>query len=173
MKPTVQAPDFYMIGNDYVQAPLSSFFDTSVLSKDEAEEKALAILGYKAVPAKVEDETLPGYDKWMTWSALTAQLIETPANYQDGIYTKLANDLSGKEGEYKTDYFKNPEGFNKRRVYEDAKNQLLSVGETYGKDGENVKVTDDKEQPTYDSKQYGAADIVLPEQYVEGDESKA
>lgn len=173
MKPTVQAPDFYMIGNDYVQAPLSSFFDTSVLSEAEAKQKALAILGYKAEPDEVEDETKPGYDKWMTWSALTAQLIETPAYYQDGIYTKLANDLSGKDGAYEADYFKNPEGFNKRRVYEDANRELLNVGETYGKDGDNVDVTKDKEQPTYDSKQYGAADIVLPEQYVEGDEPKA
>lgn len=171
MKPTVQAPDFYKIGNDYAQAPLSSFFDTSVLSEAEVEKKALAMLGYKAVPAEVTDETKPGYDKWMTWSALTAQLAETPANYQDGIYTKLADALSGEEGAYSADYFKNPEGFNKRRVYEDDNSVLLNVGETYGKDGANVTVTEDKEQPAYDSKQYGAADIVLPEQYVEGDEA--
>lgn len=162
MKPTVQAPDFYKIGNDYAQAPLSSFFDTSVLSEAAVEKKALAILGYKAVPAKVEDETQPGYDKWMTWSALTAQLAETPANYQDGIYTKLAPGLTG---------FKDEAGFNKRRVFEDANVKLLHVGETYGKDGANVTVTDDKEQPAYDSNQYGAADIVLQEQYVEGDEA--
>ncbi len=169
MKPTVQAPDFYKIGNDYAQAPLSSFFDTSVLPADEIEKKALAILGYKAVPAEVTDETQAGYDKWMTWSALTAQLAETPAFYQDGIYTKLAADLAA--GEYSAAPFKNPEGFNKRRVYEDDKTVLLNVGETYGKDGENVKVTEDKEQPAYDSKQYGAADIVAEEQYVEGDEA--
>lgn len=27
MKPTVQAPEFYQVGNDYVQAPLSAFFE--------------------------------------------------------------------------------------------------------------------------------------------------
>ena len=27
MKPTVQAPEFYQVGNDYVQAPLSGFFE--------------------------------------------------------------------------------------------------------------------------------------------------
>ena len=27
MKPTVQNPDLYQVANDYVQAPLSSFFD--------------------------------------------------------------------------------------------------------------------------------------------------
>lgn len=28
MKPTSQAPEFYQVGNDYVQAPLSGFFKT-------------------------------------------------------------------------------------------------------------------------------------------------
>lgn len=28
MKPTVQAPEFYQVGNDYVQAPLDKFFKT-------------------------------------------------------------------------------------------------------------------------------------------------
>lgn len=27
MKPTVQAPEFYQVGNDYVQAPLSAFYE--------------------------------------------------------------------------------------------------------------------------------------------------
>ena len=29
MKPTVQAPEFYQIGNDYVQAPLDKFFSSA------------------------------------------------------------------------------------------------------------------------------------------------
>lgn len=29
MKPTVQAPEFYQIGNDYVQAPLNKFFSSA------------------------------------------------------------------------------------------------------------------------------------------------
>lgn len=28
MKPTVQAPEFYQVGNDYVQAPLDKFYKT-------------------------------------------------------------------------------------------------------------------------------------------------
>ena len=28
MKPTVQAPEFYQVGNDYVQAPISAFYKT-------------------------------------------------------------------------------------------------------------------------------------------------
>lgn len=156
MKPTVQAPDFYKIGNDYVQAPLSSFFDTSVWDIKSLCEAA-----------GVEES------EWSAYSGVLGTKLNEPKFYQDGIYTKLANDLSGVSGEYEADYFKNPEGFNKRRVYEDANSKLLNVGETYGKDGDNVDVTVGKEQPTYDSKQYGAADIVLPEQYVEGDEPKA
>lgn len=155
MKPTVQAPDFYKIGNDYVQAPLSSFYDVDTVWDKQSLCEAAGV-----------DES-----EWSAYSGVLGTKLGEPKFYQDGIYTKLANDLSGKEGEYKTDYFKNPEGFNKRRVYEDANNKLLKAGETYGKDSDNVKVTDGKEQPTYDSKQYGAADIVLPEQYVEGDES--
>lgn len=29
MKPTVQAPEFYQVGNDYVQAPLDKFFSSA------------------------------------------------------------------------------------------------------------------------------------------------
>ena len=29
MKPTVQAPEFYQVGNDYVQAPLNKFFSSA------------------------------------------------------------------------------------------------------------------------------------------------
>lgn len=134
MKPTVQAPDFYKIGNDYVQAPLSSFYDMTPLTLDEAIARG------------------------------NSALAGEPAFYQDGIYTRINTEvLSGG--------FKDEAGFNKRRVYEDEKTVLLNVGETFGKDGENVKVTEGKEQPAYDSKQYGAADIVAEEQYVEGDEA--
>lgn len=155
MKPTVQAPDFYMIGNDYVQAPLSSFYDVDTVWDIKSLCEAAGV-----------DES-----EWSAYSGVLGTKLNEPKFYQDGIYTKLATKLAGEGDESKTAYFKNPEGFNKRRVYEDAKNQLLNVGETYGKDGENVETTKDKEQPTYNSKQYGAADIVLPEQYVEGDES--
>ena len=68
MKPTVQNPDFYQVANDYVQAPISAFFDTGVSGE----------------------------------------------NYQDGIFTKLADALSG-DG-FSADPWKNPKGFNKRIV---------------------------------------------------------
>lgn len=155
MKPTVQAPDFYMIGNDYVQAPLSSFYDVDTVWDKQSLCEAAGV----------------DVSEWSAYSGVLGTKLNEPKFYQDGIYTKLATKLAGEGDESKTAYFKNPEGFNKRRVYEDANSKLLNVGETYGKDGENVKTTDDKEQPTYDSKQYGAADIVFPEQYVEGDDS--
>ena len=67
MKPTVQNPDLYQVANDYVQAPLSAFFDVG--------------------PASAE-------------------------NYQDGIYTKLSDDLVS--GAFSADPWKDPAGFNKR-----------------------------------------------------------
>lgn len=146
MKPTVQAPDFYTIGNDYVQAPLSNFYDVDTVWDKQSLCEAAGV-----------DES-----EWSAYSGVLGTKVGEPKFYQDGIYTKLATNLTGG--------FKDKAGFNKRRVYEDANSKLLNVGETYGKDGDNVDVTVGKEQPTYDSKQYGAADIVLPEQYVEGDE---
>ncbi len=64
MKPTVQNPDFYAVGNDYAQAPISAYFDTS--RKITAEEAAK--MGNSALEGEIYD-------------------------YQDGIYTRLAKDL--------------------------------------------------------------------------------
>lgn len=68
MKPTVQNPDFYAVGNDYAQAPISAFYDVGVSGE----------------------------------------------NYQDGIYTKLADDLVN--GAFSADPWKDPNGFNKRTI---------------------------------------------------------
>lgn len=68
MKPTVQNPDFYAVGNDYAQAPISAFYDVGA----------------------------PG------------------ENYQDGIYTKLADSLVN--GQFSADPWKDPNGFNKRTI---------------------------------------------------------
>lgn len=70
MKPTVQSPDFYAVGNDYAQGPISAFYD----------------------------------------------LGQSGENYQDGIYTRLSKDLKGKDAYGKDDPWKDPHGFNKRKV---------------------------------------------------------
>ena len=64
MKPTVQNPDFYAVGNDYAQAPISAYYDTS--RKITAEEAIK--MGNSALEGEIYD-------------------------YQDGIYTRLAKDL--------------------------------------------------------------------------------
>lgn len=68
MKPTVQNPDFYAVGNDYAQAPISAFYDVGASGE----------------------------------------------NYQDGIYTKLADSLVN--GQFSADPWKDPNGFNKRTI---------------------------------------------------------
>lgn len=104
MKPTVQTPDFHTMGNDYPQAPLSSFFDTD------------------------------------------------PNNYQDGIYTKLADSLTGG--------FADENGFNKRRVFQDNEGAALSAGELFNTPETNAK------QPATTDASYGLGDIVMPSQYI-------
>lgn len=167
MKPTVQAPDFYKIGNDYAQGPLSSFFDDSKYNATEAATKAQAILGLTEAKAAA----LTG-DAKETYDNLVADIQKDYKFYQDGIFTKLADTLSGKEGEYKADYWKNPEGFNKRRVFvgadETGADSQLPAGEIYGMDASG-KMDDDlrKLQPAVKDEQYSKADIVVPDQYEE------
>ena len=72
MKPTVQVPDFYQMGNDYAQAPLSSYYD---MEKWNAETLASAF---------------PGIDA----SALSSKIGDL-RYYQDGIFTKLSTAISG------------------------------------------------------------------------------
>lgn len=122
MKPTVQAPDFYKIGNDYVQAPLSSFYDMTPLTLDEAIARG------------------------------NSALAGEPAFYQDGIYTKLAADLA--TGEYSAAPFKNPEGFNKRRVFVDNTDANLPEGVVF-----NTKENNET-QPAVREEQYGKGDII-------------
>ena len=59
MKPTVQNPDFYQVANDYVQAPLSSFFDVGPASAENYQDgiytqlaASLASGAYSAAPWK-------------------------------------------------------------------------------------------------------------------------
>jgi hypothetical protein len=94
MKPTVQNPDFYAVGNDYAQAPISAFFDADELWTSGS---LLEAAGYEATDVSA----------WENISGNVAILIDTPKNYQDGIYTQLADTLSG---------WKDPEGFNKRTL---------------------------------------------------------
>lgn len=122
MKPTVQAPDFYKIGNDYVQAPLSSFYDMTPLTLEEAIARG--------------NSALEGEPKY----------------YQDGIYTKLAADLAA--GDYSAAPFKNPEGFNKRRVFVDNADADLPEGVVFNTEDTN------KVQPAVDEEQYGKGDII-------------
>ena len=165
MKPTVQAPDFYKIGNDYAQGPLASFFDDSKYTAAEAATKAQAILGL--TEAKVEK--LSG-DAKETYDNLVESIQKDYKFYQDGIYTKLAPELSGAEGEYKADYWKNPEGFNKRRVFvgadETGKDSQLDAGAIYGMDASGKMDEDLRDlQPAVKDEQYSKADIVVPDQY--------
>lgn len=152
MKPTVQAPDFYKIGNDYAQAPLSSFFDTSVYTEAEAKTKAEEIMGPTYDPEDAADKA--GYE------ALVKKFKGEYKNYQDGIFTKMAEDVEG---------WKDENYFNKRRVYADASDpsQILGAGETFGtKDGvADEDRTENAVQPTYSDEAYGKADIIEPSQY--------
>ena len=109
MKPTVQNPDFYAVGNDYAQAPISAFYDLGVSGE----------------------------------------------NYQDGIYTKLADDLVN--GAFSADPWKDPNGFNKRTI-------LVNPSASYSADdyGQadvifNVGETDD-EAARANSAAYGTND---------------
>ena len=97
MKPTVQNPDFYAVGNDYAQAPLSAFYDVDTKwdKKSLCEAAGIDEADFSAISGNV------------------AILSGTPRYYQDGIYTKLAGDLTGK------DPWKDPHGFNKRTLLVD------------------------------------------------------
>lgn len=165
MKPTVQAPDFYKIGNDYAQGPLSSFFDDVKYTEAEAQKKAQAILGLtEAKAAKLSGDALETYEN------LVASIQQDYKFYQDGIFTKLADTLSGAEGAYSADYFKNPEGFNKRRVFvgadETGADSQLAAGEIYGMDASGKMDEDLRDlQPAVKDEQYSKADIVIPDQY--------
>lgn len=99
MKPTVQNPDFYAVGNDYAQAPISALYDDQTLwtTADLCKAANIAPEDYSAISGNV------------------AGLVDTPKYYQDGIYTKLAaaiasGDFSG------SDPWKDPNGFNKRTI---------------------------------------------------------
>lgn len=137
MKPTVQAPDFYKIGNDYVQAPLSSFYDVETVWDANSLCEAAGV-----------KET-----EWSAYSGVLGTKVGEPKFYQDGIYTKLADDLAA--GEYSAAPFKNPEGFNKRRVFVDNTDANLAEGVVF-----NTKDTKD-EQPAVREEQYGKADIIV------------
>lgn len=91
MKPTVQGPDFYTIGNDFAQAPISAYFDVSATwtKKDLCDLAGVEESDYSAISGNVD------------------ALIGQPKYYQDGIYTKLADELSG---------FSDPRGFNRRTI---------------------------------------------------------
>jgi len=121
MKPTVQNPDFYAVGNDYAQAPISAFFDADELWTSGS---LLEAAGYEATDVSA----------WENISGNVAILIDTPKNYQDGIYTQLADTLSG---------WKDPKGFNKRTILVDpaAKYDSSAYGQAdviydIGADGE-------------------------------------
>lgn len=118
MKPTVQNPDFYAVGNDYAQAPISAFYDVGTSGE----------------------------------------------NYQDGIYTKLADELVN--GQFSADPWKDPNGFNKRTI-------LINPSASYADDdyGQadvifNVGATDDEEAHAASAK-YGKND-----QFIDPDEPK-
>ena len=90
MKPTVQNPDFYAVGNDYAQAPISALYD---LTEWDAVADAAELSG----------------------NPNSAQLIGTPKFYQDVIYTKLADTIVS--GDFSAnDPWKDPAGFNKRTI---------------------------------------------------------
>lgn len=126
MKPTVQNPDFYAVGNDYAQAPLSAFYDVN--TKWTVEDLC------KAAGVKVDD--------YSAISGNVDQLVGEPKFYQDGIYTQLADTLSG---------WKDPNGFNKRTLlvdpsakYDEALYGVADViydGKTFSGEGED-KATD-------------------------------
>lgn len=94
MKPTVQGPDFYTLGNDFAQAPLSGYFDVSATwtAKDLCDLAGVEESEYSAISGNVD------------------ALVGQPKYYQDGIYTKLAAELSG---------WSDPHGFNRRTVLVD------------------------------------------------------
>lgn len=137
MKPTVQAPDFYKIGNDYVQAPLSSFYDVDTVWDEKSLCEAAGV-----------DET-----EWSAYSGVLGTKVGEPKFYQDGIYTKLADKLA--DGEYSAAPFKNPEGFNKRRVFVDNADANLPEGVVF-----NTEETNEV-QPVVREEQYGKADIIV------------
>ena len=97
MKPTVQNPDFYAVGNDYAQAPLSAFYDVDTKWDKKSLCEAAGI-----------DE-----DKFSAISGNVDTLIGQPRYYQDGIYTKLSTELSADAP------WKDPHGFNKRTLLVD------------------------------------------------------
>lgn len=60
MKPTVQAPEFYQVGNDYVQAPLDKFY-SSAFSGIGPDGKAYVIDSYQdGIYRQLSDELVNG-----------------------------------------------------------------------------------------------------------------
>lgn len=131
MKPTVQNPDFYAVGNDYAQAPLSAFYDVD--TKWTVEDLC------KAAGVKVED--------YSAISGNVDQLVGEPKFYQDGIYTQLSTELD------KDNPWKDPHGFNKRTLlvdpsakYDEALYGVADViydGKTFSGDSEEEATAKD------------------------------
>ena len=128
MKPTVQNPDFYAVGNDYAQAPISAFYDVDTKwdQKSLCEAAGIDEADFSAISGNVDT------------------LIGQPRFYQDGIYTKLADNLVS--GDFSaTDPWKDPNGFNKRTILVDPAAKYSD--ETYGQADVifNVGETDNEE----------------------------
>lgn len=113
MKPTVQNPDFYAVGNDYAQAPISAFYDVGASGE----------------------------------------------NYQDGIYTKLADSLVN--GQFSADPWKDPNGFNKRTILVNPSASYSA--EDYGQADVIFDVGDTENEEKNASATYGTNDPFKPD----------
>lgn len=145
MKPTVQMPDFYAVGNDYAQAPVSAFYN---VKETWTSSTLLAAAGLADTEAN-----------WSAISGNVGHLVGEIKNYQDGLCTELNADLSA--GAFSADPWKNPEGFNKRTV-------LVDVSASYTADNYsmadvifNVGETENEENNA--SATYGTNDPFVPD----------
>lgn len=139
MKPTVQNPDFYAVGNDYAQAPISAFYD---VAEKWTSASLLKAAGYE------EDDTAA----WSAISGTVSNLVGEIKNYQDGIYTQLSNELSG---------WKDPNGFNKRTVLVDASAKYSDPD--YSQADVIFDVGDTANEATNASAKYGTNDPFVPD----------
>jgi hypothetical protein len=73
MKPTVQAPEFYQVGNDYVQAPLSGFF--------EEEMTCIAPDGSESVCDSYQDGIYRQLSKTLTEGEFSADPWKDPKGF--------------------------------------------------------------------------------------------